>query len=438
MARGYRGWGGSAPVTHVLARRRELDFAHRSFQVLHRPGHSPTDTVFFDAEDGTLIAGDHLIGHISSNPLIALPPTGEPTSARRACRSTSTRSSRRARCPSRRSSPATDRLRRPRAADRGALRDARAPRREAPRPDPGTAAHRPRPGPRALGQRRGHAGAAHAERGARPRRPADRARRGHRARSTTASSTSTPPDVENVEVILVLLLLAVVVLSAAARAINVPYPIVLVVGGALLGLPAGCRRSSSTRTSSCVIFLPPLLYSAAFFANLNDLRREPAPDHRCASIGLVLATMVAVAVVAHALIPGISWPVGVHARRDRRPDRPGRRHPDRPPAGRPAAARLDPRGREPGQRRDRAGRLQDRASRRPTSAVAFSLLDAGWEFLWKAAGGIARRPGRRLRHRRDPQAAQRPAAREHDRPAERLRRLRPGRAARTSPPCSPP
>jgi len=77
MARGYRGWGGSAPVTHVLEDHTTLDFAHRGFQILHRPGHSPTDTVFFDAQDGTLIAGDHLIGHISSNPLIALPPTGE-------------------------------------------------------------------------------------------------------------------------------------------------------------------------------------------------------------------------------------------------------------------------------------------------------------------------------------------------------------------------
>jgi glyoxylase-like metal-dependent hydrolase (beta-lactamase superfamily II) len=77
MARGYRGWGGSAPVTHTLQHDGRLDFAQRSFQILHRPGHSPTDTIFFDAHDGTLIAGDHLIGHISSNPLIALPPTGE-------------------------------------------------------------------------------------------------------------------------------------------------------------------------------------------------------------------------------------------------------------------------------------------------------------------------------------------------------------------------
>ncbi len=82
MSRANRGWGGSAPVTRTLEHGDELGFAGRSFQILHRPGHSPTDTVFFDPEDGTLIAGDHLIGHISSNPLIALPPTGDPEGER--------------------------------------------------------------------------------------------------------------------------------------------------------------------------------------------------------------------------------------------------------------------------------------------------------------------------------------------------------------------
>ena len=46
----------------------------RTLHVLHRPGHSPTDTVFHDAAARTLIAADHLIKHISSNPLISRPP----------------------------------------------------------------------------------------------------------------------------------------------------------------------------------------------------------------------------------------------------------------------------------------------------------------------------------------------------------------------------
>jgi glyoxylase-like metal-dependent hydrolase (beta-lactamase superfamily II) len=85
MSQAYRGWGGSAPVTHVLHHEGELSFAGRAFEVLHRPGHSPSDTIFFDRESHELIAGDHLIGHISSNPLIAQPLgglSGEPGSGR--------------------------------------------------------------------------------------------------------------------------------------------------------------------------------------------------------------------------------------------------------------------------------------------------------------------------------------------------------------------
>jgi glyoxylase-like metal-dependent hydrolase (beta-lactamase superfamily II) len=75
-SRALRGWAGSAPVTERLEDGGVLTFAGRSFQVHHRPGHSPSDTVFFDAASGDLVAGDHLLGHISSNPLISLPLGG--------------------------------------------------------------------------------------------------------------------------------------------------------------------------------------------------------------------------------------------------------------------------------------------------------------------------------------------------------------------------
>jgi glyoxylase-like metal-dependent hydrolase (beta-lactamase superfamily II) len=74
----FRAWGGSAPVTTPVSDGGVLEFADRKLHVLHRPGHSPSDTVFHDEQRGVLIAGDHLIGHISSNPLIAHPLTGEP------------------------------------------------------------------------------------------------------------------------------------------------------------------------------------------------------------------------------------------------------------------------------------------------------------------------------------------------------------------------
>jgi len=46
--------------------------------VLHRPGHSPSDTVFLDQSSSILLAADHLIAHISSNPLLARPLGSEP------------------------------------------------------------------------------------------------------------------------------------------------------------------------------------------------------------------------------------------------------------------------------------------------------------------------------------------------------------------------
>jgi glyoxylase-like metal-dependent hydrolase (beta-lactamase superfamily II) len=69
----FRAWGSSVEVTRPLADGSELALAGRTLEVHHRPGHSPSDTVFFDRERSLLIAGDHLIKHISSNPLISRP-----------------------------------------------------------------------------------------------------------------------------------------------------------------------------------------------------------------------------------------------------------------------------------------------------------------------------------------------------------------------------
>jgi glyoxylase-like metal-dependent hydrolase (beta-lactamase superfamily II) len=76
VTRQFRAWGASAAVTRPLADGAELPFAGRTWRVHHRPGHSPSDTVFHDEASGELIGGDHLIKHISSNPLIAPPLDG--------------------------------------------------------------------------------------------------------------------------------------------------------------------------------------------------------------------------------------------------------------------------------------------------------------------------------------------------------------------------
>ena len=82
MSRANRGWGGSTPVTRTLEHEGRARLRRPQLPDPAPPRALPTDTVFFDPEDGTLIAGDHLIGHISSNPLIALPATGDPNGER--------------------------------------------------------------------------------------------------------------------------------------------------------------------------------------------------------------------------------------------------------------------------------------------------------------------------------------------------------------------
>ena len=76
VSRSFRGWGSHARVTRRLDDGEVVEFRDRSLRALHRPGHSPSDTVFWDEQRRILIAADHLIGHISSNPLIARPLDG--------------------------------------------------------------------------------------------------------------------------------------------------------------------------------------------------------------------------------------------------------------------------------------------------------------------------------------------------------------------------
>jgi Na+/H+ antiporter len=113
----------------------------------------------------------------------------------------------------------------------------------------------------------------------------------------------------DIQIVLVSLLVSVVVLGTVARLVHIPYPIVLVIGGLALGLVLGPDDTVTLDPDLVlVIFLPPLLYSSAFFANLHDIRRGIRVVSVLA-IGLVLATMCTVAVVAHAVVDDMSWPV---------------------------------------------------------------------------------------------------------------------------------
>jgi len=78
VSAGFRGWGAAVEVNRPLTDGAELELRDRTLRVLHRPGHSPSDTVFLDDRSATgqpsiLLAADHLIAHISSNPLLSRP-----------------------------------------------------------------------------------------------------------------------------------------------------------------------------------------------------------------------------------------------------------------------------------------------------------------------------------------------------------------------------
>src|SRR5690348_15894661 len=106
----------------------------------------------------------------------------------------------------------------------------------------------------------------------------------------------------NISVILILLL-AVAALAVVARRFGQPYRIMLVLGGLLIGCVPGLPRIELAPDLVFLIFLPPLLYSDAWTTSWRDFRAD-LRNIGVLSIGLVIATTVIVAVVAHAIIPG--------------------------------------------------------------------------------------------------------------------------------------
>jgi monovalent cation/hydrogen antiporter len=95
-------------------------------------------------------------------------------------------------------------------------------------------------------------------------------------------------------------------LLALSQFVRIPYPILLVLGGAGIGFLPGAPDVELNPDLVLVAVLPPLLYGAAFFTSLRELRANVKAIGLLA-VGLVLVTMVAVAVVAHAAIPGFGW-----------------------------------------------------------------------------------------------------------------------------------
>lgn len=112
---------------------------------------------------------------------------------------------------------------------------------------------------------------------------------------------------ENYSIVLFIMGL-MIVLSAIATRIKIPYPIILVSAGIGVGFIPGLPTIILNPEIVFLIFLPPLLFDAAFNISYKELRRNIATISTLA-IPLVFFTTTAIAVVAHYLIPGMTWPI---------------------------------------------------------------------------------------------------------------------------------
>src|SRR6266576_502695 len=105
---------------------------------------------------------------------------------------------------------------------------------------------------------------------------------------------------------IVLLFALVAALVIIARKLAVPYPVLLVIGGLALSFVPRLPEVKLNPNIVFYFFLPPLIYPAALFTSWRDFRRNLRPILLLA-IGLVLFTMVAIAYVAHSIVPSLPW-----------------------------------------------------------------------------------------------------------------------------------
>jgi monovalent cation/hydrogen antiporter len=188
------------------------------------------------------------------------------------------------------------------------------------------------------------------------------------------------------EVLIVGLLVAVAGLSALARLLHVPYPVVLVIGGAAVGFIPGLPKFELDPEVVLLVFLPPLIYAAAFFSDFRYMRSN-LRGLTLSSVGLVLATMVVVAVVAHELIPGLPWAAAFALGAVVSPTDPLAGAVIMRRIGVPA--RLVSAAESEGLFNDATALVAYRVAVAAAVGGGFSLAEAGMRFVGGAAGGIA-------------------------------------------------
>jgi monovalent cation/hydrogen antiporter len=112
--------------------------------------------------------------------------------------------------------------------------------------------------------------------------------------------------VQSIEAVVLLLLVFVALFAALARKLKVPYPILLVVAGLLLGFVPGMPRINLDPDIVFLVFLPPLLHAAAWSLSWREFQRNFSRIAKLA-VGLVFFTILGLAMTAGRLLPGFDW-----------------------------------------------------------------------------------------------------------------------------------
>ena len=116
-------------------------------------------------------------------------------------------------------------------------------------------------------------------------------------------------DLTSLQMVLLTLLVAIALIAGVARRLSVSYPIVLIVAGLLSSFIPGIPRVPLAPDLVFLVFLPPLLYSAAWQTSWTDFKYNIVSILGLA-VGLVFFTAVGVALTAHFFLPTFDWRIG--------------------------------------------------------------------------------------------------------------------------------
>jgi len=129
---------------------------------------------------------------------------------------------------------------------------------------------------------------------------------GARASHLAGALMRTGSGVQSVQAIFLLLLVFVAVFAGLARRLKIAYPILLVIAGLVLGFLPGMPRIGLDPNLVFLVFLPPLLYSAAWTLSWREFQRNFVSIAMLA-VGLVFFTILGLALAAGSLLPGFDW-----------------------------------------------------------------------------------------------------------------------------------